>query len=469
MNACRAEFMRLSLLLCCLLCYGISVRPALAGPLADRLAGELKKLTPEREISLDRVQRLDRRLIEPDSLYPAWQEYPLSQLQAMYRYEQECTGDSELPDEWQPLLRALCGQAQAPSFIWFTSHPIYPLGGSSVARWLARHPAPELERLLHVRERRDDLALLGELDNDNLETLLRGERWLLQSGQLWLLADDRLHRYGAGQWQPLTLRLGIMLESGSGEPCQERLGALCLSVRPAVNWPWLAQTSMLGFFLLLGWATWQRWRLQRERRVALQMLTHELRTPIMALSGIGEELRHDFDQLLSSAQQSVGQLLGSIARLHQLAQASRHYLAVETIKDERVPVMLTEWLTMVCERHGALFCLEREMTLALPFYWLDLALDNLLRNARQHGTGPVRVSACWQSGRLFLSVSDGGELPSYRLAPLLRRGARADGLGLGLAIVRHLLRRLGGRLLLSGPPTTFTLMLPCQRWSDHES
>ncbi|MGL6310547.1 hypothetical protein ACSZMD_12350 [Aeromonas veronii] len=49
--------------------------------------------------------------------------------------------------------------------------------------------------------------------------------------------------------------------------------------------------------MLLGWASWQRWRLLRERRVALQMLTHELRTPIMALSGISEELRHDFDRL----------------------------------------------------------------------------------------------------------------------------------------------------------------------------
>ena len=199
------------------------------------------------------------------------------------------------------------------------------------------------------------------------------------------------------------------------------------------------------------------------------MLTHELRTPIMALSGISEELRHDFDRLPASAQQSVGQLLGSVARLHQLAQASRHYLAAETLEDERVAVSLTEWLTLACERHDAIFWLEREMTLSLPFYWIDLALDNLLRNASQHGRAPVRICASWQAGRLILAVSDGGELPNYRLATLLHRGARAEGLGLGLAIVRHLLRRLGGRLALSGPSTTFTLTLPCQLWSDPES
>ncbi|MGL6627583.1 DUF3404 domain-containing protein [Aeromonas jandaei] len=185
----------------------------------------------------------------------------------------------------------------APSTRWFAAHPIYPLGGSSAARWLARYPTAVLNHLLHVRERRDRLGQLGELDDDNLDALLRGERWLLQSGQLWLLADGQWRRYGAGQWQPLAERLGVTLDSRTAGTCEERVGAICFNTRPTLGWQWLALASSLGFILLLGWASWQRWRLLRERRVALQMLTHELRTPIMALSGISEELRHDFDRL----------------------------------------------------------------------------------------------------------------------------------------------------------------------------
>ncbi len=98
----------------------------------------------------------------------------------------------------------------------------------------------------------------------------------------------------------------MTLDSRVDGPCEERVGAICFNTRPTLGWQWLALASTLGFILLLGWASWQRWRLQRERRVALQMLTHELRTPIMALSGISEELRHDFDRLPPSAQQSVG-------------------------------------------------------------------------------------------------------------------------------------------------------------------
>ncbi|WP_279486593.1 DUF3404 domain-containing protein [Aeromonas veronii] len=180
--------MRLILLLCTLICYGMTY-PVLAGPLADRLAGALAEQAPEQALPLDEVQRLDRRLIAPDSLYPAWQSYPLRQLQAINRYQQECGTDNELPAEWLPLLRALCGQGAAPSASWFAAHPIYPLGGSSVARWQAGHPAAGLNALLHVRERRDRLGQLGELDDDNLDALLRGERWLLQSGHLWLLAE----------------------------------------------------------------------------------------------------------------------------------------------------------------------------------------------------------------------------------------------------------------------------------------
>ncbi len=149
--------MRLILLLCSLICYGMAY-PVLAGPLADCLAGELARQTPEQALPLDEVQRLDRRLIAPDSLHPAWLRYPLRQLQAIYRYQQECGTDNELPAEWLPLLRALCGQGAVPSTRWFAAHPVYPLGGSSSARWLAGHPAAGLDALLHVRERRDRLG-----------------------------------------------------------------------------------------------------------------------------------------------------------------------------------------------------------------------------------------------------------------------------------------------------------------------
>ncbi|MFE8730610.1 hypothetical protein ACFX56_26715, partial [Aeromonas hydrophila] len=67
----------------------------------------------------------------------------------------------------------------------------------------------------------------------------------------------------------------VTLDSRVNGSCQERVGGICLNERPTLHWQWLALASTFGFILLLGWASWQRWRLLRERRVALQMLTHE--------------------------------------------------------------------------------------------------------------------------------------------------------------------------------------------------
>lgn len=51
--------MRLILLLCSLICYGM-VSPVLAGPLAERLAGELARQAPEQALPIDEVRALAR-------------------------------------------------------------------------------------------------------------------------------------------------------------------------------------------------------------------------------------------------------------------------------------------------------------------------------------------------------------------------------------------------------------------------
>lgn len=448
--------MPLLMLICCLLSW-----PAWAGTLAERFTSELRGVPPSDTLALEQVQRLDRRLIAPDTLSPAWGNYSVRQLQALYRYEQECAAADPLPLDWQPFMRALCGQQAAPSAAWFAAHPVYPLGGSSAALWQARHPDTPLGEL-HVRERRDALALLGQLGDDNLDALLRGERLLLEGDVLWLLHDQQWQRYAPTQWQTLAQRQGIVVAVQGTGPCEDVVSGLCINTRAPAGWQWLAVTTTLACALLLAWALWQRWRLQRERRVALQMLAHELRTPIGFLAGVAEELRADFDSLPPSAQQSVGRLLSGVARLHRLAQASRDYLSADTFTAERVAVNLREWLELMSERYGASLTLTTDMTLDLPFYWLDLALDNVLRNAQQHGAAPIAIEANWAQGRLSIAVRDSGGMARYRLDHLQNRGAKGGGLGLGLTIVRHVLKRLGGRLTLSGPPTCFTITLPCQ-------
>ncbi|SUX30024.1 ATP-binding protein [Chromobacterium vaccinii] len=435
------------------------------------LQAALRAARPQAETAVVALQQLDAALLRPDSLYPALGQLPLAELQALYRHGGQCRAPwPALPADLQRFERALCDGEALPS-AWFAAHPIHPLGGSYAWRYLQRHPdsASALRPYLHVRERPEAFAGIGKLGDDSLAALLSGERWLLDGGDLWWRDGASWRRYGAAQWRPLAEAAGLALSPlADGDACPQPLGRICARPLPPSPWWWraLAGFSLLAAAGVLAYGWLQRRRLERERRFVLQMLTHELRTPIAGLGNVVEDFRSGFDQLPPGAQQGFGRLADGVLKLRQLADASRHYLAADGRLEAPQPLPLSEWLDSVAERHGATYCLDQDRNLNLPVYWLGLCLDNLLRNARQHGQPPVRIQAGWERGRLRLAVSDGGALPRYRLSLLRRELSASAGMGLGLAIVRRVMKRLGGRLALEGPPTTFTLELPCDDIAD---
>lgn len=444
--------------------------PALADAVTPaRLAAALQGLSPDWQVELATLQQLDEGLLRPASLYPALSRYPVATLSRLYAQRQDCARPaSGLPQPWARFEAARCGAADLPA-AWFAANPVHPLGGSSAWHYLQRHleRAAELAPYLHVRERRDALAPLGRLSDDNLDALVAGSRWLLDGDALWFQDGRRWRRYPAAAWRPVADGLGVdVVRAGEGE-CVRPAGALCLNPRPqGASWRVLAGAGALVAALALLTLWVQRRRLLRERQFVLQMLTHELRTPIASLANVVEAFRRDFDILPERLYPPFGHLADGVSRLRQLADASRHYLSAGRVLEERRPLPLADWLDAAAERHGVVYCLEQDRVLALPAYWLGVCLDNLLSNARRHGTPPVHLHAAWLDGRLRLAVRDAGVLPRYRLSRLQRAASRADGMGLGLTIVSRVMRRLGGRLSLAGPPTTLILELPCDAIAD---
>jgi signal transduction histidine kinase len=100
---------------------------------------------------------------------------------------------------------------------------------------------------------------------------------------------------------------------------------------------------------------------------------------------------------------------------------------------------------------------------------LERALDNLVRNARRHGSGAVTVTVARDGNHARLSVTDEGpgltpEQAEHAFERFWRgRDAAAPGSGLGLAIVRAVAERHGGGVTVDG--SSFTIDLPASQGS----
>jgi signal transduction histidine kinase len=97
---------------------------------------------------------------------------------------------------------------------------------------------------------------------------------------------------------------------------------------------------------------------------------------------------------------------------------------------------------------------------------LSQVLLNLIKNAQEAGARTIRIEASRQENRLVLRVSDDGSgIPPEKSAEIFKpyTSGKAKGMGLGLHIVRRILRVQNGRIdLVSSKPgaTCFRIEIP---------
>ena len=99
---------------------------------------------------------------------------------------------------------------------------------------------------------------------------------------------------------------------------------------------------------------------------------------------------------------------------------------------------------------------------------LAQALDNLIDNAVRHGAPPIALVARMDAEHVEIDVTDAGAgVPAELVPRLFDRFATAgatSGTGLGLYLVREIMRGHGGDVVYAPPeehaPTRFTIRLP---------
>ncbi|CAK2145254.1 histidine kinase [Vibrio crassostreae] len=274
---------------------------------------------------------------------------------------------------------------------------------------------------------------------------------------LWLSGEQGWKAIPSEVWKPIAEQQEVTL---SAESCSFRYSNLCLSESSNDNliMKTLIFTLLLTLFSGLGRVLYLRTKQRKERQFVLQLLTHELRTPITSLGLTVEMFRNRYDDFPDETQGAVWRLISDYQRLSQLTENSKVYLS----SDQSEPLLkqnasLEEWLDHVCEKHNISYqCEAREVELNLPYYWLTICLDNLIKNAKQHGKGKVLVKV-ELGDKLTIEVQDEGHFPSpiqrliSRVTP--SEAHKLDNMGIGLTIVEHLMKQANGRLIILRNPT----------------
>jgi two-component system, OmpR family, sensor histidine kinase MtrB len=221
-------------------------------------------------------------------------------------------------------------------------------------------------------------------------------------------------------------------------------------------------------------------RIEREGRFASDV-SHELRSPITALSAAVEVLDGRREELPERSRQALDVVVNQVRRFDQmvldLLELSRLDAGVDESHQE--PVVLSETVKRIAVRNGCAdvpFDASRrsEVPALLDKRRVERIVVNLLDNAKHHADGPSRIALeDGPRGSLRLVVEDAGPgVPPGerdRVFERFYRGTEARrrvGTGLGLALVSEHATAMGGRAWVEdrrGGGARFVVSMPAVR------
>ncbi len=225
----------------------------------------------------------------------------------------------------------------------------------------------------------------------------------------------------------------------------------------------------------------------------LTRISHDLRTPLTSILGFGDMLQGGGDPA------AYGRIIVRSAR-HMLAMVNDliDYARGDQLDTPQpAPLYIHALLNVtgqegaeLARRQGNAFSLQIDpalpAVLVLDAKRLHRILGNLLDNAAKYTRhGRIGLRACWHAassaqapGIIEIEVSDNGSgIAAHHQARIFEPFERADadrnqpGIGMGLAIVRQWITRMGGEIVLDSAPgrgTRMQLRLPAPLADEHD-
>jgi two-component system phosphate regulon sensor histidine kinase PhoR len=261
------------------------------------------------------------------------------------------------------------------------------------------------------------------------------------------------------------------------------------------NWILLSVGSSMFVFVLLGVVLYLVWSIQqinlnRRQSNFIDAVTHELKSPITSLKlflqtlgkrNIDEAQRQEFYHSMLDDVDRLDQLITQLLDVARLQQDSNEpepesWVAIESTLEEFTN-------KLVAQHHISRDCVSIECP---PCdVWarrvdIDILVRNLIDNALKYAGKPpvveIKVRVDSQSGNTTILVSDNGiGIPRHLHRKIFRRFYRVGnelertkpGTGLGLFLVRSIVRRIRGSIRVVDLPknsgSRFELVLPQSR------
>jgi signal transduction histidine kinase len=465
------------------------------------------KLHPILSLNLEefRQARASNDLVDPKTALPQTHLYPFDEISALFLFAETCdssnllklrSGDLRKAALWQ---RFLCGKVSSLPETFFETKPfIHPSGASYV--WQAIHSKKkefldpkwiqENGARLHLLEVLRDKALGGPGINFSgwiLHNLLNGEALAINDDYVFVATKTgsalgpaaKYLIYKRSEWDRFIVLRDFVISTNIESPaCLYKESNICWLQNPEKigNRTRIITSLLFGGLVILG-ATLaatgiRRVKTRREeaakRLFALQMLTHEIRTPATALRLLVEIFRNEFDLLPTNSQKAFLQMCEELQRLDRVVEASKCYLTSDGSPNHLIlsrwsKISVNQLMSTSLEPYTntvQFIPLATDREVQLERYWFDLCVKNIVDNALIHGKAPVKVFVSAENESLLITVEDQGSTPFDSLKAMAEpfcKGVDSRGLGLGLSVVQKVAKSMNGELGFKKSPTTFYL------------
>ncbi len=422
-------------------------------------------------------------IIDPQNTFPSYFKFEYDEIQSLLQFAKTCRPtklkrSAALLKTWQ-WEEYKCGHRDLNKNFFSISPFIHPVGHSFA--YLAKKDSEWARKnlnLFHVSELRDlqisDLPApyryFESLDINSMSGLLAGDAVVMTDEFVFVNSydDSGYAVYSLNEWMTFWL-------STPFNPQPDTVGKTCFVKENSVCWvydfkkaffpKWNPFIFLLGLFVMVAISTfvllavriYRRHQDQVRLKFTLEMLAHEIRTPVANLAFTVESFRSKFDRFPDDAKSQLLRLFDQVERIKRVADSSRNYLnkeiGTDLIRTNFVEITsLAEFIHHTLDSYLSQIEVEindEPKSISLDPYWTSICIKNLVENAILHGIKPVKVTVNQQGKAWSIEISDQG---TKSFDPM-SKGDRSSGFGLGIKIVKNILPYLHASMEISFQPT----------------